>query len=281
MKIKPVTLNFFSQYKSIFREMSLLPALFASIGLLFAPLIFASDSSPSPISKISTTQAENKRVKPSIPFPDNHRCKKTLNYHTYLAGVNIGELTRIIDWQEQQAHVDSAGKLSLLGVKAIFEQQTVLIWSPKFGAFVPSSSKQTLEGFKDRKMKTSFSDDGTKSRVILDGKPQEFDNEGMPLADINTVSTAIRYALLNDIKDIKLYRQGRNKIKPLHFQVQGLDKIKTKTWGEIPAYRVYEVGKYKKVQLWFSPDFDYQLVKARYDTVLNVTVELVKKHVEC
>lgn len=220
---------------------------------------------------------------PSHPQALSHhqQCERTAYYQIYLSGIRTGYMHRTESWEGTNATITSQSKASILGIGTQYDQQATLTWSEESASWLTTSFHQVVSGFKSRDMKVSFSDDGSETRVDLDGEVTEYQNNGEPLRDVDTLSVQIRQYVLDGSKSFSLTRQATDGPEPYNYEVQNLTTIKVDKWGEIDVIPVKQTGA-ERVTFWFAPSLDYQLVKARYHGfLLRGGAELQKYESRC
>jgi hypothetical protein len=84
----------------------------------------------------------------------------------------------------------------------------------------------------------------------------------------------MRLNLLQGKSHFTLFRQASKEIEEYQFDVYGHEVIEHKKLGKLNTIKVIEVGKHKGSVLWFSPNHDYQVVKAKLDLIFSPTVWL-------
>ena len=191
------------------------------------------------------------------------QCERTAYYHIYLSGIRTGYMHRTESWEGTNATITSQSTASILGIGTQYDQQATLTWSEESASWLTTSFHQVVSGFKSRDMKVSFSDDGSETRVDLDGEITEYQNNGEPLRDVDTLSVQIRQYVLDGDISFSLTRQATDGPEPYDYEVQELTTIKVDKWGEIEVIPVKQTGA-ERVTFWYAPSLGYQLVKARY-----------------
>ncbi|WP_248638611.1 hypothetical protein [Vibrio crassostreae] len=225
----------------------------ATATLLISPAIKAQPQQPQDPQALSHLQA--------LSHPQ--QCERTAYYHIYLSGIRTGYMDRTESWEGTNATITSRSKASILGIGTQYDQQATLIWSEESDSWLTTSFHQVVSGFKSRDMKVSFSDDGSETRVDLDGEITEYQNNGEPLRDVDTLSVQIRQYVLDGDRSFALTRQATDGPEPYDYEVQDLTTIKVDKWGEIEVIPVKQTGA-ERVTFWYAPSLGYQLVKARY-----------------
>ncbi|MEZ8121736.1 hypothetical protein ACED30_19700 [Vibrio splendidus] len=221
--------------------------LTATVTLLISPAIKAQPQQPQDPQALSHPQ----------------QCERTAYYYIYLSGIRTGYMHRTESWEGTNATIISQSKASILGIGTQYDQQATLTWSEESDRWLTTSFHQVVSGFKSRDMKVSFSDDGSETRVDLDGEITEYQNNGEPLRDVDTLSVQIRQYVLDGDRSFSLTRQATDGPEPYDYEVQDLTTIKIDKWGEIEVIPVKQTGA-ERVTFWYAPSLGYQLVKARY-----------------
>ncbi|MEZ8859707.1 hypothetical protein [Vibrio sp. 10N.247.311.51] len=215
----------------------------------------------SPAIKAQPQQPQDPSHSQALSHPQ--QCERTAYYQIYLNGIRTGYMHRTESWEGTNATITSQSKASILGVGTQYDQQATLTWSEESDSWLTTSFHQVVSGFKSRDMKVSFSDDGNETRVDLDGEITEYQNDGEPLRDVDTLSVQIRQYLLDGCRSFSLTRQATDGPEPYDYEVQELTTIKVDKWGEIAVIPVKQTGA-ERVTFWYAPSLGYQLVKARY-----------------
>jgi hypothetical protein len=209
---------------------------------------------------------------------EHHKCDKKFKYDIHLLGNNVGTLERTIKWHNNStsanATVISYGEISFLWLDSTYQQTSNMQYSPKNHHFLTSSFTQEVIGFRARKMVAKMTDDGISSTVTLNNKIFNYQNENQPLYDLDTFGAQMRLNLLQGKSHFTLFRQASKEIEEYQFDVYGHEVIEHKKWGKLNTIKVIEVGKHKGSVLWFSPNHDYQVVKAQLDLIFSPTVWL-------
>jgi hypothetical protein len=214
-----------------------------------------------------------------------HQCNKKFEYKIYLAGANIGYSRRNIDWQNNNGEISStvtaSGKVSIFWIGSSYQHQSQMVWSESGEHFLTTHFSQKLTGIRSREMSATMSEDGKSSTVNLNEEVSLYKNELAPLYDLDTLGAQLRLNLILGLSEFTLYRQGSDKINPYVFKVIGKETLKLKKWGKVDTLKVKEVGEYKKMVLWFSPQHDFQLIKANIDAFISPTVLLTEFSTQC
>ncbi|MGR5540847.1 hypothetical protein ACPV5V_20020, partial [Vibrio campbellii] len=122
---------------------------------------------------------------------------------------------------------------------------------------------------------------GSETAVDLDGEVTQYQNDGEPLRDVDTLSVQIRQHVLDGDKTFSLTRQATDGPEPYDYQVKDLTTIKLDKWGEIDVIPVKQTGE-ERITFWYAPSLDYQLVKARYHGfILQGGAELQRYESSC
>lgn len=191
------------------------------------------------------------------------QCEKSAYYHIYLSGIRTGYMNRTESWQGSNATVISQSKASVLGIGTQYNQEATLSWSEQSDSWLTTSFHQVVSGFKSRDMKVSFSEDGSETAVNLDGEITQYQNNGEPLRDVDTLSVQIRQHVLAGDAQFSLTRQATDGPEPYDYEVLELTTINLDKWGEMDVIPVKQTGE-DRITFWYAPSLDYQLVKARY-----------------
>jgi len=230
------------------------------------------------------TQNTSKKLS-AEEFMLRHQCTKHFDYDVYLAGAHVGHLQRVVRWQKSgstlSAEVNAKGNIYLLWLESTYQQSSSMVWSPRNNYFITPTFTQKITGIRAREMHAVMSKNGQSSTVNLDDEVSYYKNENQPLYDIDTLGAQIRINLLQDKKAFVLYRQATDQIKKYDFKVVGNETIRHDKWGDLNTIKIKEVGEYSKMVLWFSPELDYQLVKAQLDAFISPMVFLTNFTEQC
>lgn len=208
-------------------------------------------------------------------------CKKSFVYEIYLSGLHVGYLKREVLQQEGRFTANTRSRISILGLSSDYQQQSELHWSATENRFLSDYFSQQMSGIKTRQLETLFLNNGKQTIVNLNGEISKYKNDKGPLLDIDAFGAQIRQNVKTGKQKFTLYRQGSEEIKSYTFVQTGKEKIKSKYWGEVNAVRLKETGKYKGTQLWYSPEHDFQLIKATFSDFISPTVYLSEMEISC
>jgi len=217
----------------------------------------------------------------ALQFRQLFQCNKTFNYKVTIGGINAGSLKRTISWHKNEALITSTGKTKILGIGSTYKQVSSLHWSAKDARFYTDHFAQTIKGLDAREMVAKITNKGSLSQVILDDEKTQYENTKAPLYDLDTLGEQLRLELIKGTTSISLFRQASEKIKHYQFKVVGKETIIIEPWGKVEVIRINEVGDYDDTVLWFSPKYDFQLLKAKIDAFINPTVVLTEFKKKC
>lgn len=247
---------------------------FLALTLLCSVLIFS-----------STIKAKNAPHSVFKELDNLHQCTKVFEYKIFLAGVEIGSQSRIVYWKNNKGNISatttSKGKVSVFGIGSNYQQNASFLWSEQQRQFLTTKFHQVSTGINARNMEATLSSDARSAEVIVGSKKRTEVSKSNPLYDIDTMGEQIRLNLINNIKSFEIYRLSSKKIKKYVFEVIGDEKLNLKNWGETNTIRVNEVGKFDKMVLWFSPEHDFQMVKANIDAFISPVVLLTAFNKQC
>ncbi len=203
----------------------------------------------------------------ALDFPNQQfSCNNELHYKIYFAGINTGWLDRTEIWHAEGAKFSSSGYAGILGIGTSFKQESELSWNTEEG-FITQQFTQQVKGFKNRVMEVETSDLGRKSIMLINQQKMEFANEGRAILDADTISAQIRFKLLQGERNFMLTRQASDMLEHYQYTVSEPFKKEIEPWGLLPLISVKQDGA-DEVTMWFSPKLNYQLVKAKYHSVL-------------
>ena len=217
----------------------------------------------------------------SFDQADKKECKKSFVYEIYLSGLHVGSLHRNIVQQREKIAVNTRSHISLLGLSSDYQQQSQLHWSATENRFLSDYFSQQMSGIKTRQFETLFINKNKQTIVNLNGQINRYQNEQGPLLDIDAFDAQIRENVKTGKQKFTLYRQGAEEIKSYTFVQTGKEKIKSKYWGEVETIRLKETEKYKGTLLWYSPEHDFQLIKAEFSDFISPTVYLSEMEIFC
>ncbi|WP_231562135.1 DUF3108 domain-containing protein [Colwellia psychrerythraea] len=214
-----------------------------------------------------------------------HQCEKKFEYDVSFLGGNVGHFQRTITWHKSatsiKATVKSQGEVSFLWLDSTYLQTSTMHYSPQYKHFLTPGFSQKLTGMKAREMKVEMSNNGHSSTVSLNAEVIHYDNENLPLYDIDTLGAQVRLNLLQGKTHFKLSRQASNKIDSYQFEVVGTEVINHKKWGMLTSIKVVEVGKHKDMAMWFSAKHDHQMIMAELDMIFSPVVWLTHFSKQC
>lgn len=239
---------------------------------------------------IATETKLNKRSLSTADFNRFHQCKKNFEYAVYFLKQKVGFLHRTVSWKNSRdikhngmisATITSNSNVKFLFLQSTYQQTSYMHYLPEQGHFLTSRFSQKITGLRSREMDTNISANGLSSTVTLDDEVYHYQNEELPIYDIDTLAAQMRLNLLEKKQKFTLARQGSEEVKYYHFEVVGPDILNHKEWGELSTIKVIEVGEHKGTELWFSIKGDYQLVKSKLDLIFSPTVWLTHFEKSC
>lgn len=204
----------------------------------------------------------------------HEQCSRTSKYSLYLSGIYTGTMNRTETWKGKTAVVMSKSEASILGIGTQYHQWAELSWSSTSNEWLTDKFHQEVTGFRSRDMQVTFTNNGHKSRVDLDGDIDTYESADIPLRDVDTLLIQMREYLLQGRKQFALTRQASDAIERYQFYVQDTQTISIEPWGELTLIPVEQTGA-EDVTYYFAPSMDYQLIKARYHgIILHGQIEL-------
>ncbi|PSU35026.1 DUF3108 domain-containing protein [Photobacterium lutimaris] len=222
----------------------------------------------------SQTQAE--------PAPSFHQCTKTLTYQLFFNNLKIGQMTRILRWQGKQAQINAYSNIEVLATKTRFNQQSNVFWSDEQQSFLSKGFQREVKGLLGGKTEVSFNGNGTSSKVTVDGEVSSFDSDALPLLDADAIGSQMRLGLIEGKTQFEYNLQDTDDVNRYYFQVAGKEQINS-NFGSINTIKVKQVRKSdRQFVMWFSPDVDYQLVRATYKRkILDLKAVLLSNKKVC
>ncbi|MGF1685492.1 DUF3108 domain-containing protein [Photobacterium japonica] len=216
------------------------------------------------------------------PASDLHQCTKTFTYQLFFNNIKIGQLSRTLRWQDNQAQVSAYSNINVLATKTRFRQRSQIYWSPEQKSFLSKGFTRQVDGLLAGNTEATFSADGKHSTVDENGKTREFSSPSQPLLDSDAVGSQMRLALIQGKTHFNFKLQDSDDVNHYYFQAKGKETINS-NFGKISAIRVEQVRKNdRKLVMWFSPDVDYQLVRATYQrNILDVKAVMLSKQITC
>ncbi|KHT63381.1 hypothetical protein RJ45_13460 [Photobacterium gaetbulicola] len=216
------------------------------------------------------------------PPPAFHQCTKTLTYQLFFNNLKIGQMTRVLRWQNKQAQINSYSNIEVLATKTRFNQQSQVYWSEQQQSFLSKGFRREVNGLLGGKSDVSFSKDGTSSKVNVDGKVSSFSSDSLPLLDVDAIGSQMRLGLIEGKARFEYKLQDTDDVNRYHFQVMGKERLNS-NFGSINTIRVEQIKKNdRKLVMWFSPDVDYQLVRATYKRkILDLKAVLLSNKKVC
>ncbi|MEI8595289.1 DUF3108 domain-containing protein [Photobacterium sp. Hal280] len=212
-----------------------------------------------------------------------HQCVKTLTYDLFYGSHKIGYFERKLNWENnQQVNVRSTARLSAIVAKTHYQQQTRVVWSDVKDSFLTQSFNRNITGLLDGTTRGEFNQDGTHSNIINDGEKLSFNSNDLPLLDVEAVASQMRLNLIQGKQTFDFKMQESDDVSHYFFRVAGREKLQT-NYGNVETIRVEQIKKPdREVNLWFSPDLDYQLVRGTYKRkILDLKAVLRTKREVC
>ncbi|MGR5061468.1 DUF3108 domain-containing protein [Photobacterium sp. DNB22_13_2] len=216
------------------------------------------------------------------PAPVFHQCTKTLTYQLFFNNLRVGQMTRVLRWQDKQAQINAYSNIEVLATKTRFNQQSKVFWSEEQQSFLSKGFRREVKGLLGGKTEVSFNDNGTSSKVTVDGKNSSFSSDSLPLLDADAIGSQMRLGLIEGKTQFEYNLQDTDDVNRYYFQVKGKERINS-NFGNINAIRVEQVRKSdRQFVMWFSPDVDYQLVRATYKRkILDLKAVLLSNKKAC
>ncbi|MGR5143434.1 DUF3108 domain-containing protein [Photobacterium sp. DNB23_23_1] len=216
------------------------------------------------------------------PAPVFHQCTKTLNYQLFFNNLRIGQMTRVLRWQDKQVQINAYSNIEVLATKTRFNQQSQVFWSEEQQSFLSKGFRREVKGLLGGKTEVSFNGNGTSSKVTVDGKVSSFSSDALPLLDADAIGTQLRLGLIEGKTQFEYNLQDTDDVNRYYFQVKGRERINS-NFGSINTIRVEQVRKSdRQFVMWFSPDVDYQLVRATYKRkILDLKAVLLSHKKNC
>ncbi|WP_084884075.1 hypothetical protein [Vibrio sp. qd031] len=203
----------------------------------------------------------------SIAFPNStFSCENTLKYHVYFAGIKTGWLIRKEVWSESGGAISSSSYAGILGIGTRFEQHAKFVWNDQKG-FVTTEFTQDVSGFKNREMTVDIAEGGHQSVMLVNQQHMQFTNPDRPILDVDTISAQLRYMLLQGVEQFQLTRQASDTLEHYRYSVEPQQTKRYSQWGELQVIPIKQKGA-DEVTMWFAPSMDYQLVDAKYHSML-------------
>lgn len=216
------------------------------------------------------------------PAPAFHQCTKTLTYQLFFNNLRIGQMTRVLRWQDKQAQINAYSNIEVLATKTRFNQQSNVFWSEEQQSFLSKGFQREVKGLLGGKTEVSFNDNGTSSKVTADGKVSSFTSDALPLLDADALGSQMRLGLIEGKTQFEYNLQDTDDVNRYYFQVKGKERINS-NFGSINTIRVEQIKKSdRKLVMWFSPEVDYQLVRATYKRkILDLKAVLLSNKKVC
>jgi hypothetical protein len=217
----------------------------------------------------------------TVTFPHPvFSCHNTLKYNIYFAGIKTGWLTREETWNDAGGKISSTSYAGILGIGTKFDQHAEFVWSDEKG-FVTTWFTQDVTGFKNREMKVQISDNGHDSHMVVNDEEMRFSNPDRAILDIDTISAQLRYKLLKQEPRFHLTRQASDMLEHYSYTVEPKLSKSYPQWGDTDVVPIKQDGA-DEVTMWFAPDMDYQLIEAKYHSMLLPgRMKLIEWNKEC
>ncbi|OAN13736.1 hypothetical protein A3K86_14335 [Photobacterium jeanii] len=213
----------------------------------------------------------------AIPLPDFHQCKKTLSYQLYFSGLKVGTLERHVHWRGNGAKVYAYGSANVLVTKNKYNNQSQLVWSAEKQSFITQSFTQQISGLVSRNVVAAFGKDGQSATVTKDGETKHYEDPEFPLLDGDTLGTQLRLLLIQGKTKFDFMMQSTSGVNHYFFEVLGTEEVENR-YGKMKAIKVRQTEvNDRQIDMWFAPELDYQLVKAKYKrNLLRLEAEIVQ-----
>ena len=209
------------------------------------------------------------------------RCEKTLTYTLSLSGADVGYFQRNEHWKGQNVAITSYGQISLLITKAKIKQQSNIDWSDQDGHYLVRSFSRNITGMMSDNRSATFSPNGHKSTITIDGQSKNFIANNLPILDGDGIATQMRWDLMQGKTKFDFNMLNGDEVSHYYFAVKGHQIINT-IYGKTDTIKVQQVAKDRTLAMWFAPSLDYQLVKAHYKrNLLSVGATLQKMNNGC
>lgn len=198
-------------------------------------------------------------------------------YTVYYKQMPIGEMIQEYQWKNKDVIVNSVADFSFLYFSFGGNQQSDIYWNAPKKLFLSHSFNRKSIGFSVVDMQADFYDNGHKTVITNNGKKTQYENIKAPIVDFNSITLQISQGVKSGKTEFEFYMQTSDDIAHYFFKVTGKETISTKL-GDFEAYRVEQVKKEDRIFIaWFSPDFNYQMIKFHYKRkVLDIHGELMK-----
>lgn len=208
---------------------------------------------------------------------NNNKSEQRYVYAVYYKQMPIGEMIQEYQWKGDDVTVNSIADFSFFYFSFGGNQQSDIYWDISQKSYLSRSFDRESIGFSVVNMKASFYDNGHKTVITNNGRKTQYENINAPIVDFNTITLQIGQDLKSGKTDFEFYMQTSEDIAHYFFKVTGKETISTK-FGDLETYRVEQVKKHDRVFIaWFSPDFNYQMIKFHYQRkVLDIHGELIK-----
>lgn len=171
------------------------------------------------------------------PSPALHQCTKTLTYQLFFNNLKIGQMTRVLRWQDKQAQINSYSNIEVLATKTRFNQQSQVFWSEEQQSFLSKGFRREVKGLLGGKTEVSFNGDGSSSKVTVDGKVSSFTSDSLPLLDADAIGSQMRLSLIEGKTQFEYNLQDTDDVNRYYFQVKGRERINS-NFGSVNTIRL-------------------------------------------
>ncbi|WP_019616442.1 DUF3108 domain-containing protein [Psychromonas ossibalaenae] len=196
-------------------------------------------------------------------------------YDVSYKSINVGQIIRELSPQGADMRVNTSAELAFLFFSFGGNQLSDIYRDKDSQLFLSRHFVRNNVGFIRVSMTADFSQNGHKSRLLVDGEKKEFVNETDKIVDFNALGLQLSEGLKAGQTHFEFYMQTSDSVAHYFFEVKGSESIDSK-FGRLQTFRLEQTQKDdRKLTAWFAPDINYQMVKFHYQrNMLDIRGEL-------
>ncbi|WP_028864871.1 DUF3108 domain-containing protein [Psychromonas aquimarina] len=198
-------------------------------------------------------------------------------YDVSYKSINVGQITRELSQHGQNMRVNTSADLAFLFFSFGGNQLSDVYRDKDSQLLLSRHFVRNNVGFTRVSMSADFSQNGHRSRLLVDGENKEFVNETDKIVDFNALGLQLSEGLQAGQRHFEFYMQTSDSVAHYFFEVKGTESIDSK-FGPLQTFRLEQTQKDdRKLIAWFAPDINYQMVKFHYQrNMLDIRGELTE-----
>jgi len=211
----------------------------------------------------------------ALEQPDFAENMQRYVYDVSYKSINVGQIIRELSLQGQGMKVNTSAELSFLFFSFGGKSAVNIYWDKDSQLFLSKDFVRNNVGFTRVSMTADFSQNGHKTKLLVDGESKEFENEIAKIVDFNALGLQLSEGLKSGQTHFEFYMQTSESVAHYYFEVIGKESIDSK-FGLLETFRLEQTKKDdRKLIAWFAPDINYQMVKFHYQrNILDILGEL-------